>query len=104
MRSFKKYEVGAYVKALGEIDFSDYENFNNVKAILKNGLIVRFQKKLITRDKSFNKNKKFRLHIDKEISKTVDMMYKISLWKSRKHFLKTNSQGVSVRLKTYGKF
>ena len=66
-------------------------------------MIVRFQKKLIIRDKFFNKNKKSGLHIDKEISKTADMMRKISLQKSKKHFLKTNSQSLSVKLKTYGK-
>ena len=64
---------------------------------------IKISKKLIIRDKLFNKNKKSGLHIDKEISKTADMMRKISLQKSKKHFLKTISQSVSVKLKTYGK-
>ena len=64
---------------------------------------IKISKKLIIWDKLFNKNKKSGLHIDKEISKTADMMRKISLQKSKKHFLKTISQSVSVKLKTYGK-
>ena len=39
--------------------------------ILKNGLIVIFQKKLIIPDKLFKKSEKTKLHEDKEISKAA---------------------------------
>ena len=48
--------------------------------------------KLIIRDKLFKKYKKSRLHVDKEIYKEHDIVWKISLQKRKKNFLKKNSK------------
>ena len=58
--------------------------------------------KVITWDKLFKKHKETRLHV-KRLIKEHDIVYKISLQKRKKNFLKTNSKSVSVNLKTYGK-
>lgn len=56
--------------------------------ILKNGLIVIFQKKLIIPDKLFKKSEKTKLHEDKEISKAAQYNVQISMQKRQKNFLK----------------
>ena len=93
--SFKNYTIDGYEKALVEINFPEYNNFDNVndsysnfiqklmkvteKVVpVKNKIIKRnsqewfdseISEKLIIRDKLFKKYKKTRLHVDKEIYK-----------------------------------
>ena len=123
-RSFKNYTTDGYEKALVEINFPKYKNFDSVndaysnfiqklmevidKVVpVKNKRIKRnsqewfdseISEKLIIRDKLF---KKF-MYI-KRFIKEHDIMCKISWQKRKNNFLKTNSKSVSVNLKTYGK-
>ena len=128
-RSFKNYTIDGYEKALVEINFPEYENFDNVKnaypnflqklmeAMDKNRRIKRnsqewfdseISEKLVIRDKLFKKYKKTRLHVDKEhvykrFIKEHVIVRKISLQKGKKNFLNTSSKNVSVILTIYGK-
>ena len=94
-RSFKNYTIDGYEKALVDINFPEYKNFDNVNdaysnfiqklmevidkvAPVKSKRIKRnsqewfdseISEKLIIRDKLFKKYKKTRLHVDKEIYK-----------------------------------
>ena len=85
-RSFKSYTIDGYKKALVEINFSKYKNFDNVNdaysnviqklmevidkvAPVKNKRIKRNSQEWLDRDKLFKKYKKTRLHVDKEIYK-----------------------------------
>ena len=94
-RSFKNYTIDGEEKALIEINFPGYKNFDNVNdaysnfiqklmevidkvAPVKNKRIKKksqewfdseISEKLIIQDKLFKKYKKTRLHVDKEIYK-----------------------------------
>ena len=81
-RSFENYTIDGYEKALVEINFPEYKNFDNVNCIystfiqklvevidtvvpVKNKRIkfnIEISEKLIIRDKLFKKYKKTRLH------------------------------------------
>ena len=97
----KLQQLDGYKKALGEIDFCNYENFHNVndahsnfikkimefidKVILIKDLLGNSQEwfdnevseKLTMRVKHFKKYKIIRLHVDKEISETAHCSVKI---------------------------
>ena len=121
--SFKNYTIDGYEKALVEINFPEYKNFENVNnayssfiqklmevikkaALVKNKRIKRnsqewfdieISEKLIILDKLFKKYKKTRLQNKRARYSVQNLIAK------KGNFLKTNSKSVSVNLKIYGK-
>ena len=111
-RSFKNYIIDGYEKALVEINFPEYKNFDNVNdpysnfiqklmevidkvAPVKNKRIKRnsqewfdseISEKVITWDKLFKKYKKTRLHVDKEIYNTARYSVQNLIAKKKKEF------------------
>ena len=127
--SFKNYTIDGYEKALVEINFLDYKNFDNVNdaysnfilklmevidkvAPVKNKRIKRNSQdwfgrvilgKLIIQDKLFMKHKKTRLLVQKEIYKRARYSVQNLITKNKYSFLNTNSKSVSVNIKTNAK-
>ena len=124
--SFKIYTIDSYKKALAEINFPEYKDFDNVNdaysnfiqklmevidkvAPIKNKRIKRnsqewfdsvISEKLIIWDKLFQKYEKNKLQVDNEIYKSARYSVQNLIAKKQKFFfLKTNSKSVSVNIK-----
>ena len=110
--SFKNYTIDGYEKALVEINFPEYKNFDNMNdaysnfiqklmevidkvAPVKNKRIKgnsqewfdsEISEELIIRDKLFKKYKKTRLHVDEEIYKRARYSVQNLIAKKKKEF------------------
>ena len=122
----KKYRVDDYNKSLGQLVFLNYEIFDDVSAVYseffqkimtvidKIALKAKWVKgntqkwfdgevleKLNSRDKLFQKFKKSRLHIDKELLKKAKYMALKLIATKKQVFLKKKSQKVLVNQNSY---
>ena len=127
-RSFKNYTVHSYKEGLKELDFPNYETFDDVNFSYSNFFqkrlsvidkIARYRNKRITentqkwfdsevleklnaRDKFFKKFKTSRLNIDKELYKKAKYDASKLITTKNKHFLKRSFHKRLANLKNYG--